>query len=184
MCCGGLCLSYNFLYSVKINREPRPMLVLSWLDPATTIQGAVQYNIARDVWRSSTKDQGYIGCGDHLPLPESLFFKLNSRTLKDAYNLQRIGDTIDQLVGVRYLTKLDLTSTYWQVEIEDNDKEKCNILHWIWIDKRYNNFLTFDGEMYGRVEFERLFSILDNIWLPSWSSNDCFQKTRKLPSET
>lgn len=98
-----------------------------------------------------------------MPLPESLFFKLNSRTLKDAYNLQRIGDTIDQLVSVRYLTKLDLTSTYWQVEIEDNDKEKCNILHWIWIDKRYNNFLTFDGEMYGRVEFERLFSILDNI---------------------
>lgn len=50
--------------------------------------------------------------------------KLNSRTVKDAYNLPRIDDTIDRLIGARYFTKLDLTSSYWQVEIEERDKEK------------------------------------------------------------
>ena len=41
--------------------------------------------------------------------------KLNSRTVKDAYNLPRIDDTIDRVVGSNYFTKLDLTSSYWQV---------------------------------------------------------------------
>ena len=50
--------------------------------------------------------------------------KLNSRTVKDAYNLPRIDDTIDRLIGAKYFTKLDLTSSYWQVEIEEDDKEK------------------------------------------------------------
>ena len=50
--------------------------------------------------------------------------KLNSRTVKDAYNLPRIDDTIDRLVGSNFFTKLDLTSSYWQVEIEEEDKEK------------------------------------------------------------
>lgn len=50
--------------------------------------------------------------------------KLNSRTVKDAYNLPRIDDTIDRLVGSRYFTKLDLTSSYWQVEIDEKDREK------------------------------------------------------------
>ena len=50
--------------------------------------------------------------------------KLNSRTVKDAYNLPRIDDTIDRLVGSNFFTKLDLTSSYWQVEIEEKDKEK------------------------------------------------------------
>lgn len=50
--------------------------------------------------------------------------KLNSRTIKDAYNLPRIDDTIDRLVGSKYFSKLDLTSSYWQVELEEEDKEK------------------------------------------------------------
>ena len=50
--------------------------------------------------------------------------KLNSRTVKDAYNLPRIDDTIDRLVGSKFFTKLDLTSSYWQVEVDEKDREK------------------------------------------------------------
>lgn len=50
--------------------------------------------------------------------------KLNSKTIKDAYILPRIDDTIDRLAGSRYFSKLDLTSSYWQVELEEKDKEK------------------------------------------------------------
>ena len=50
--------------------------------------------------------------------------KLNSKTIKDAYILPRIDDPIERLAGSRYVSKLDLTSSYWQVELEEKDKEK------------------------------------------------------------
>ena len=52
------------------------------------------------------------------------FRKLNSRTIRDSYNLPRIDDTIDTLIGAKYFTKLDLRSGYWQVEMEEADKAK------------------------------------------------------------
>ena len=52
------------------------------------------------------------------------FRKLNSRTIRDSYNLPRIDDTIDTLIGAKYFTKLDLRSGYWQVEVEESDKHK------------------------------------------------------------
>ena len=52
------------------------------------------------------------------------FRKLNSRTVKDAYNLPRVNDTIDTLIGSKYFSKLDLRSGYWQVEIDEADKYK------------------------------------------------------------
>ena len=50
--------------------------------------------------------------------------KLNSRTIKDAYTLPRIEDTLDRLVGAKYFSKLDLKSGYWQVELREEDKMK------------------------------------------------------------
>ena len=50
--------------------------------------------------------------------------KLNSRTRKDAYMLPRFDDTVDVLAGSRFFSKLDLRSSYWQVEIEEQDKQK------------------------------------------------------------
>ena len=52
------------------------------------------------------------------------FRKLNNRTVRDSYNLPRIDDTIDTLVGAKYFTKLDLHSGYWQVEMEESNKAK------------------------------------------------------------
>ncbi|MCW4250032.1 MAG: RNase H-like domain-containing protein [Candidatus Thiodiazotropha endolucinida] len=52
------------------------------------------------------------------------FRKLNSRTIKDAYTLPRIDDTIDTLLGAKFFSKLDLRSGYWQVEIDEADKYK------------------------------------------------------------
>ena len=52
------------------------------------------------------------------------FCKMNNRTVRDSYNLPRIDDTIDTLVGAKYFTKLDLRSGYWQVEMEKSDKAK------------------------------------------------------------
>ena len=51
--------------------------------------------------------------------------KLNEITHKDAYPLPRIDDTLDALGGSRLFSTLDLTSGYWQVEMEDDAKEKA-----------------------------------------------------------
>lgn len=50
--------------------------------------------------------------------------KLNNKTTKDAYNLLRVDENIDTLLGSKYFTKLDLRSRYWQVEIKEEDKHK------------------------------------------------------------
>ena len=45
--------------------------------------------------------------------------KLNNRTVKDAYNLPRIEETLDCLAGARIFTALDLKAGYWQVEMTE-----------------------------------------------------------------
>ena len=50
--------------------------------------------------------------------------KLNQRTIKDAYAIPRIDDTLHLLAGAKYFTKLDLKNGYWQVELNKDDKAK------------------------------------------------------------
>ena len=47
---------------------------------------------------------------------------LNKRTIKDAYSLPRIEETLDCLNGAKIFTSLDLKSGYWQVEMEEGSK--------------------------------------------------------------
>ena len=48
--------------------------------------------------------------------------KLNARTVKDAYSLPRIDETLDCLNGAQWFTSLDLKSGYWQVELDEDSK--------------------------------------------------------------
>lgn len=52
------------------------------------------------------------------------FRKLNAVTIKDSYTLPRIDETIDALGGSYYFTPLDCSGGFWQVPLEDKDKEK------------------------------------------------------------
>ena len=48
--------------------------------------------------------------------------KLNARTIKDAYSLPRIDETLDCLNGTEWFSSLDLKSEYWKVEMEEDSK--------------------------------------------------------------
>ena len=50
------------------------------------------------------------------------FRKLNAKTVKDAYSLPRIEETLDCLNGAQWFTSLDLKSGYWQVELDEESK--------------------------------------------------------------
>ena len=50
--------------------------------------------------------------------------RLNDVTVKDAYPLPRIDESLDQLIGNQWFSCLDMNSGYWQVEMADSDREK------------------------------------------------------------
>ena len=50
--------------------------------------------------------------------------KLNDVTVKDAYPLSRIDDTLDMLAGKQWFSTLDLASGYWQVSLSREARAK------------------------------------------------------------
>ena len=48
--------------------------------------------------------------------------QLNARTVKDAYILPRIDETLDYLNSSQIFTSLNLKSGYWQAELEEDSK--------------------------------------------------------------
>ncbi len=50
--------------------------------------------------------------------------RLNDVTIKDAYPIPMIYDSFDQLSGAQWFSCLDLNSGYWQVEVDDQDRQK------------------------------------------------------------
>jgi transposase InsO family protein len=93
-----------------------------------TIQEEVDKMLKRDIiqpsespWSSPVvlvkkKDGSWRFCVDYR--------KLNSISKKDVYPLPRIDDTLDCLKGARYFSSMDLFSGYWQIEVDEADREK------------------------------------------------------------
>ena len=67
--------------------------------------------------------------------------KLNAITNKDSFPLLRIDDVLDMLDGQKIFSTIDLTAEYWQIEMDDESKEKTafiadnNLYEW--------NYLAF-----------------------------------------
>ena len=54
--------------------------------------------------------------------------KLNSVTVKDAFPIPRIDDTLDALAGATWFSTLDMSSGYWQVELTAEAAEKSSFV--------------------------------------------------------
>ena len=50
--------------------------------------------------------------------------QLNKVTIKNRYPLPRIDDLMDQLVGAKVFSKIDLRSGYHQIKVKDEDIQK------------------------------------------------------------
>ena len=50
--------------------------------------------------------------------------KVNAVARKDAYPLPRIDDTLDTMAGSKWFSTLDLLSGYWQMEVNEQEREK------------------------------------------------------------
>ena len=51
------------------------------------------------------------------------FRRLNALTVKDSHPLPRICETLDSLVGAAYYSTFDLTSSFWQVPMDEESKQ-------------------------------------------------------------
>jgi hypothetical protein len=49
---------------------------------------------------------------------------LNSQTIKNRYALPRIDELLDRVHGANYFSKIDLTSGYYQIAIDEKDRHK------------------------------------------------------------
>ncbi|UYV66132.1 K02A2.6-like, partial [Cordylochernes scorpioides] len=74
--------------------------------------------------------------------------RLNKITRKDVYPLPRIDDTLDSLKGASVFSTMDLKSGYWQIEVDEADREKTA-------------FVTPDG----LFEFKKNYDPLGRPWL-------------------
>ena len=51
--------------------------------------------------------------------------RLNAATVKDAFPIPRVDDSLAALRGSRWFSTLDLASGYWQVAMDTNTQEKA-----------------------------------------------------------
>ena len=54
--------------------------------------------------------------------------RVNALTYKDAYPIPKIDACLDALGGSKYFSSLDLRQGYWQVEIQESDRDKTAFL--------------------------------------------------------
>jgi len=100
-----------------IKQPPRRMASDKQLAANQQVQQSLESGVAQpsnSSWAAPIvmvrkKDQSPWLCVDYRPL--------NEQTIKDAYPLPRIQDTLDTLSTAKYFSTLDLTSGYWQVEM-------------------------------------------------------------------
>ena len=64
---------------------------------------------------------------------------LNAKTVRDCYALPRFDDILPYLTGSKYFSKMDIRSGYYNIEVEEKDKEK-----------------TAFGTVFGLYEYNRM----------------------------
>ncbi len=100
---------YSLVKRSIIEREVKAMLAARIIEPSNSPWSFPVVLVRK-------KDGGWRFCGDYR--------KLNAITKKDVYTLPRIDDLLDSLRERQYFTLIDLRSSFWQIEVAPEDREK------------------------------------------------------------
>ena len=113
---------------------------------------------------------------------------LNDVTKKDAYSLPRIDDCLDALSGAVYFSTCDLKSSYFQVQLDDESKEKTAFIsrRGQFQMKRLGMGLTNSGSCFQRLiditltglSYDICLSYIDDIIVYSVSLTQHFDRLK------
>ena len=92
--------------------------------------------------------------------------KVNAITRKDAYPLPRVDDTLDTLACCKWFTTLDLLSGYWQVEVDEKDREKTAFI-------TYEGLFEFNKMPFGLCNAPATFQRLMDLILAGLQWTNC-----------
>jgi transposase InsO family protein len=116
---------------------------------------------------------------------------LNSRTVRDAYYLPRIDETMDALAGAKWFSCLDLNSGYWQVEVEETDKFKtaftagpigffeCNVMP-MGLTNAPATFKRLMEQCMGDMQPKECLCYLDDIIVHSRTVTEQFERLERV----
>ena len=123
--------------------------------------------------------------------------KLNNWTIKDAYSLPCIDETLESLKGSQWFSSLDLKAGYWQVKMDEESKTINYIycravgLLWVWKDafglaKAPTTFQRLMETCLGDLNLHWCIIFLDDSLLlkgysqPPWEARGCVPETGRL----
>ncbi|UYV76114.1 hypothetical protein LAZ67_13002577, partial [Cordylochernes scorpioides] len=107
------------------------------------------------------------------------FRRLNHITKKDVYPLPRIDDVLDHLSSARYYSTMDLKTGYWQVEVDERDREKTAF---VTPDGLYEFMVMPFGLCNAPATFERM---MDNVLMGlKWNICLCYLDDIVVYSDT
>ena len=117
--------------------------------------------------------------------------KLNEITVKDAYPLPRIGQTIDALQGAGFFSSLDLANGYWQVPVAREDRHKTafctpdgGLFEFVKMPFGLTNapatFQRLMNNIFAADLFQHVLTFLDDVLTYSKTANDHLHHLEKF----
>lgn len=118
------------------------------------------------------------------------FRKLNLQTIKDAYALPKLEDAFSALAGSKWFSVLDLKSGYYQIEMEESDKQKtafvCPLGFWEFhrmpqgITNAPSTFQRLMERCVGEMNLKEVLVFIDDLIIFSSSLEEHEQRLKRV----
>lgn len=118
------------------------------------------------------------------------FRKLNLQTIKDAYALPKLEEAFSALAGSKWFSVLDLKSGYYQIEMEESDKQKtafvCPLGFWEFnrmpqgITNAPSTFQRLMEKCVGEMNLKEVLVFIDDLIIFSSSLEEHEQRLKRV----